>query len=82
MRKPIVAAALATALLTGAGQAQTVPAPVPSQVQRVTVADEPLPPETPKNEVSPGSFVGTTAAIAVVVIGITLLSGLAFMGDA
>ena len=81
MRKSILAAAVAVAAMAQPCYPQQA-APVQSiEVATATVAkEEPIPlPEQKNNKVSPGSFASGVAGIGIVVIGVILLAGVAFL---
>ena len=75
MRRWMLAAGMAAALTATPGHAQEVR---PADAGTVTVEEEPIP-VSGQNKVSPGSFAATTAGIGIVVIGIVILAGVAFL---
>jgi hypothetical protein len=78
MRKAMLAAAVAVAFAGQPGHSQQA-APETAVVAAASVEEEPIPLPEGKNQVSPGSFASTTAGIGIVVIGVILLAGIAFL---
>jgi hypothetical protein len=89
MKKAIIAAALAACLAVPAyPQSATQTAAQPAVAQSTVVADAevapiPVPQDAPAGSSGPGAVsMGVGAGVLVVVLGIVLLSSMAFMGPA